>query len=198
MSCLICGKEGERKVWHEASGVYVCITCYRKVGYADVQEFSINKMLDARKDLEAKLAKSEADVAAHVSDHKIMGDEEVKYREEMNAKLAKAEASAAAGHDGCPSCAAMRGALLPILAEAKERADFMHFTWRLDAHVEMTLTIAECQAVRAAVDSDAGAKPLAVIEAARKVTCAETEREGAEAISALRGRLEALDGEKEQ
>jgi hypothetical protein len=34
-------------------------------------------------------------------------------------------------------------AVEPVLAEAKERADYQHYTWNPDAHVEMTLTIQE-------------------------------------------------------
>lgn len=39
----------------------------------------------------------------------------------------------------------------PVLAEANERADYMHDTWNPEAHVELTLTIAELRAIRAAV-----------------------------------------------
>lgn len=42
-------------------------------------------------------------------------------------------------------------AIRPVLAEAKERADYLHDTWNLDAHVELTLTIAELRAMHEAL-----------------------------------------------
>jgi hypothetical protein len=41
-----------------------------------------------------------------------------------------------------------------VLQAAKERADFMHDTWDLDAHVELTLTISELRSMHAALARD--------------------------------------------
>lgn len=50
----------------------------------------------------------------------------------------------------------MLAALLPVLAEAKEKADFEHDSWNPKAHVEITLTIAECRAIAEAVAAAQG------------------------------------------
>lgn len=50
----------------------------------------------------------------------------------------------------------MYDALLPILDEAKERADYMHDTWNPDYHVELTLTIAELRAIHNALSKSRG------------------------------------------
>lgn len=44
----------------------------------------------------------------------------------------------------------------PVLAEAKEREDYMHDTWNPDAHVELTLTISEIRAIHNAVTKAEG------------------------------------------
>ena len=40
----------------------------------------------------------------------------------------------------------------PILQEMKDKADFNHKTWNPDAHVEITVTIAECRALQLAAE----------------------------------------------
>lgn len=53
----------------------------------------------------------------------------------------------------------MYAALQPVLTEAKQRADYMHDTWNPDAHVELTLTIAELRAIHAAIAAAEGRTP---------------------------------------
>lgn len=68
----------------------------------------------------------------------VMGNHTSKNVTEANAKLI------AVSPDLLASC-------LPVLREASNREDYMHDSWNLDAHVELTLTIAEIRAIRAAV-----------------------------------------------
>ena len=42
-------------------------------------------------------------------------------------------------------------ACTPIITEARSKADFENSTWAEDAHVELTVTIAECRAMEAAL-----------------------------------------------
>lgn len=48
----------------------------------------------------------------------------------------------------------LKAACEPVVAEAKQRVDYQHDSWNPEAHVEMTITIAEIRAIDAAMQSD--------------------------------------------
>lgn len=91
-------------------------------------------------------------------------DTEIK---QLRSRLAKVEGEA-------ERLQAMRDAIAPVIAEAKQRADYLHDTWDEGAHVEMTLTIGEIRSLDRAASQQAKSSKEQVPPDLR-VSYAETE-----------------------
>lgn len=53
----------------------------------------------------------------------------------------------------------LEAAIHPVVAEAKERADYMHESWNADAHIELTLSVGELRTLHKLIGEATLAEP---------------------------------------